>query len=490
MRSASIAEWMIGRFTDRSRAAWIIGDLNEVQSEKGRLWFWLSVAGILIRLGWRPLTAFVAAFYAGNWALVAFQRAAFAVPFDSPHRAWGIWETVLENLPFIGAVLWTGLLYAAIRYGIRDRLVHFVLAMTGLVSVITYYWWEPFVPEVCVALIVAIAAACMLSGKGRRNALILVLFVSIGRVSTLFCGYLVHQHLIFSGPMGDVELRAHSSILWMIFCLYLLNAWILTAVFSWLRHWIPLALTPQQKGKRGGSLGMVIGLASLILVATVGMTGKQYILYPIQAIGTNVVEVEYSGGRPGSTSAQHDRRNDYLTREDEKAVLEQVPFVSYSSPMLQIHDRIGFGSGVVKDILVLGVSPQYRRMRNLVLTAGRFFDEEDDISHSKSAVVTETFARQKFGTINAVGRTFQITGIPFTVIGTFKEAVDTLGETEVADQTILIPYSVARYFTGTDAIKSIFFSIRDTGDVERAAKEILKVINSRHQFGSVYHART
>ena len=144
------------------------------------------------------------------------------------------------------------------------------------------------------------------------------------------------------------------------------------------------------------SLGMVIGSASLILVVTVGMTGKQYILHLIQAIGTNMVQVEYSGGGPGST-AQHDFRNDYLTREDETAVDEQVPSVAYSSPMLQMHDRISFGNGVVKDILVLGVSPQYRQVRNLILIAGRFFDEEDDTSHAHVAVVTEPFARQRFG---------------------------------------------------------------------------------------------
>ncbi len=238
------------------------------------------------------------------------------------------------------------------------------------------------------------------------------------------------------------------------------------------------------------SLGMVIGSASLILVVTVGMTGKQYILHLIEAIGTNMVEIEYSGAGPGST-AQHDFRNDYLTREDEAAVDEQVPSVAYSSPMLQMHDRVSFGNGVVKDILVLGVSPQYKQVRNLILIAGRFFDEEDNASHAKVAVITEPFARQRFGsTTAAVNQSFEISGIPFTVIGTFKEAVDTLGQSEVADQTILIPYSVARYFTGTNDVKQIFFSIRDTGDVELATKQILKVIQSRHQPSSVYQAQT
>jgi putative ABC transport system permease protein len=237
------------------------------------------------------------------------------------------------------------------------------------------------------------------------------------------------------------------------------------------------------------SLGMVIGSASLILVVTVALTGKNYILHLIQSIGSNMVEVEYSGGGPGS-AAQHEVRNDFLTREDETAVLDRVPSVAFSSPMLQMHDRISLGNGVVKDILVLGVSPQYRQVRNLILLNGRFFDDADEVTHSKVAVVTEPFARQRFGSSNAVNQTFEIKGIPFTIIGTFKESVDTLGQTEVADQTILIPYSVARYFTGTDDVKKIFFSVRDSGDVELAKKQILQVIRSRHQPNSVYDGQT
>src|ERR1700739_848126 len=73
------------------------------------------------------------------------------------------------------------------------------------------------------------------------------------------------------------------------------------------------------------ALGMVIGTASVILVVTIGLTGKQYILNLIQKIGTNEVEVEYAGG--GATGADQVLYNDYLTREDEKAVVAQVPSV-------------------------------------------------------------------------------------------------------------------------------------------------------------------
>ena len=140
------------------------------------------------------------------------------------------------------------------------------------------------------------------------------------------------------------------------------------------------------------ALGMVIGTASVILVVTIGLTGKQFILNQIQKIGTNEVEVEYGGG--GTTGAERVLYNDYLTRDDEKAVLAQLPSVRYSSPILERHDRISFGGGVVKDTLVLGVSPQYRNVRNLVVLAGRFFDEQDEATTAKGAVVTAPFAQR------------------------------------------------------------------------------------------------
>src|SRR6478736_580762 len=106
------------------------------------------------------------------------------------------------------------------------------------------------------------------------------------------------------------------------------------------------------------ALGMVIGTASVILVVTIGLTGKQFILNEIQKIGTNEVEVEYAGG--GASGSGRVLYNDSLTREDEKAVLAQVPSVLYSSPILEMHERISFGGGMVKDTLVMGVSPEYR----------------------------------------------------------------------------------------------------------------------------------
>ena len=233
------------------------------------------------------------------------------------------------------------------------------------------------------------------------------------------------------------------------------------------------------------ALGMVIGTASLILVVTIGMTGKQYILGQIQAIGANMIYAYYEGGGSGAVSTVP---QDYLTVADMNAVREQVPGVRAASPMVQINDRISVGNGKERDILVLGVSTEYRDVRNLLVLSGRFFDEDDSAARNKVAVVTEKFARKMFGTPeSAVGQMIKLSGLPFTIIGTFRERVETFGQSEISEDTLLIPYTVARFMTGNERVKQIFFSMADAQDVRRGTEQIKEVIQSRHRPESIYH---
>ncbi|HKT49452.1 MAG TPA: ABC transporter permease [Candidatus Angelobacter sp.] len=233
------------------------------------------------------------------------------------------------------------------------------------------------------------------------------------------------------------------------------------------------------------AIGMVIGTASLILVVTIGLTGKQYVMNQIQSIGANLIYAYYEGGSNASVSLG--AGGDYLTVEDMKAVQQQVPGIQAASPMLELHDRISVGNGKQRDILVLGVSPQYETVRNLQVLAGRFFDDDDAMSRAKVAVVTQQFAQTVYGNVSsAVGKEIKISGLPFVIVGTFRERIDTLGQSEIAGDTILIPYSVGRYFTGNDAVKQLFFSTADAGDVPRATQLIQQVIQSRHRPQSVY----
>jgi putative ABC transport system permease protein len=231
------------------------------------------------------------------------------------------------------------------------------------------------------------------------------------------------------------------------------------------------------------ALGMIIGTASLILVTTIGLTGKQYVLNQIQAIGSNMIYAYYEAG--GNASAHTGGIADYLSEADMRAIQEQVPGIQAASPMLELHDRIGVGGGKEREILVLGVSPQYASVRNLEVLAGRFFDNEDSMARAKVAVVTLQFAQRKFGSASAAkDQDIKIFGLPFKIIGTFRERVDTFGQSEIAGDTVLIPDTVARYFTST--VKQLFFSVADAGDVPRATEMIREVLQSRHRPESVY----
>ncbi|MGB7641438.1 MAG: ABC transporter permease, partial [Terriglobales bacterium] len=230
------------------------------------------------------------------------------------------------------------------------------------------------------------------------------------------------------------------------------------------------------------ALGMMIGTASLILVATISLTGKQYVLTLIQGYGTNMVEAEYEAGGQGAETVPDD-----LTIDDLRAIQLQVPGIAAASPVVPIYERIGTGNGRERDIQVLGVEPGYLQVRNLIVLAGRFFDPEDSQAHNKVGVVMQKLAEDLYGSCaNALGKTVKLSGLPFSIIGCFRERVDTFGQSEVTDRTMLIPYSVIRYFQAKPSVRQLYFSASDASEVVPVTKQIERVIQSRHRPNSLY----
>ncbi|MGA2422543.1 MAG: ABC transporter permease [Terriglobales bacterium] len=234
------------------------------------------------------------------------------------------------------------------------------------------------------------------------------------------------------------------------------------------------------------ALGMVIGTASLILVTTIGLTGRQYLLNQIQSIGSNWIYAEYeSGGGRISNSG-----SDALTIEDMEAVQHQVDGIVAASPVLPLNDRVAVGGGKERDLQIMGVYPDYEKIRNLVILSGRFFDNQDSQAHNKVGVIGPKLAIQLYGSEQAaLGRTLKLSGLPFTVIGIFRERVDTFEQSEVTENTMLVPYTVIRYFQQTPVVKQIFFSASDTASVVPITAQVQRVLQSRHRPESVYSVR-
>jgi putative ABC transport system permease protein len=234
------------------------------------------------------------------------------------------------------------------------------------------------------------------------------------------------------------------------------------------------------------ALGMVIGTASLILVTTIGLTGKQYLLNQIQAIGSNWVYAEYESGGERITNTG----NDALTIQDMEAVQHQVSGIAYASPVVPLDERVAVGDGKERDLHIMGVAPEYQQVRNLLILQGRFFDSQDSQAHNKVGVITPKLAIELYGSEEAsLGKTVKLSGLPFTIIGTFRERVDTFGQSEVTENTMLIPYSVIRYFQEAPTVKQIFFSAADTSLVVPVTAQVQRVIQSRHRQESVYRVR-
>ena len=231
-------------------------------------------------------------------------------------------------------------------------------------------------------------------------------------------------------------------------------------------------------------LGMVIGTASLILVVTIGLTGKQYVLNLIQGIGANLIYAEYEGGAQRITSTAPDP----LTVDDMTAAREQIPGIVAASPVALLNERVPVGDGKERDIQILGTYPEYAVVRNLVVVSGRFFDQQDEQGHNKVGLITEKMAEEIYGSPTAaIGKVIKLSGLPFTVVGTFRERVNTFGESEVTTNTFVIPYTVSRFFSDTPSVKLIYFSVADSSMVEPITEQVRRVIQSRHRAESVYN---
>src|SRR5215475_9348270 len=153
-------------------------------------------------------------------------------------------------------------------------------------------------------------------------------------------------------------------------------------------------------------------------------------------------------------------------------------------------DQILIG-GKVQDVKVLGTDEAYQPVRNIVVSTGRFLDRNDVEQRSHVVLLTEKLAERMYGSIGAaLNQTIRLYGLQFTVIGTFREKVETFGQSEVEKDTILIPITVLRYFTPEERIDPIYVQARSVQDVDGVAQRVQQILESRHRPGARYRVDT
>jgi len=236
MPNAVCAEWLIARFTDRRRAAAAVGDLLEVAAEQGPLWFWSSVAGIVLSLTWRRLVALLAAFLCLS-LLRTFPMPVLAPLHGIPtaHKVPENWRPFFVTLDKFGMLLWIAAPYAAICYGFRDKLSQLLLVASAIATTIIFYWWIPAVASTAFALGIGVLIFSVAAAKPRRALLAVGVALGVGFCGVQFMLHLWQEYLaLFPLSATGFSLSANS--------LPLLAVAIQTAACGWMHRFVRRAL--------------------------------------------------------------------------------------------------------------------------------------------------------------------------------------------------------------------------------------------------------
>jgi putative ABC transport system permease protein len=232
------------------------------------------------------------------------------------------------------------------------------------------------------------------------------------------------------------------------------------------------------------SLGVIIGSASIVLVVTVALTSRKFVISQIEAVGSNLVwaELVRSSDAPQPLSYE-------MTIGDMQAAKGAIPQVVETGGIRDIAMEVVV-HGVSRPVRLIGVTEGYQAIRRLIVLRGRYFDSLDMEGRSKVCLITKELAQRVYGIENPIGRTLRMEELTFTVIGVFKERVETYGQSEIQDESVLIPFSLLKDYTGVDVLRTLFAQADSPEDVPAVERQLEKLLRSRHPAQADYKVQT
>jgi putative ABC transport system permease protein len=232
------------------------------------------------------------------------------------------------------------------------------------------------------------------------------------------------------------------------------------------------------------SLGVIIGSASIVLVVTVALTSKKFVISKIEAVGSNVVWAELVRSSEKAQPLSYE-----LTLEDMEAVKSAIPDVAQAAGTSDIQMSV-VAQGVVRPVTLIGVTAGYQEIRRLVVLRGRYLDALDMETRSKTCVITPQLAKRLFGQDNPVGRELHVGELIFTIIGVFNERVETFGLSDIQTETVLIPFGLIKYYTGLNTLKVLDVQAATPESVPRVQRQLSELLQSRHPSAAEYNVQT
>ena len=224
-------------------------------------------------------------------------------------------------------------------------------------------------------------------------------------------------------------------------------------------------------------LGIIIGVAAVIALVSIGNGVKQDIENSISSLGSNLLVVLPGAPRtPGARPSQGSMKSLKISDYEAIAKLEGV---KAASPMTN-------GSYVVIyqnknwTTSVAGVNSNFQDVNNWTMTSGRFFSDKNVQNRERVAVVGQTVVKNLFADEDPVGKEIRVKNIPFRVIGVLKSKGNgTMGNDQ--DDTVLIPYTTSmERVEGIDYLRRVYVVAKDDEGIDRLQADIENLLRVRH----------
>jgi putative ABC transport system permease protein len=230
------------------------------------------------------------------------------------------------------------------------------------------------------------------------------------------------------------------------------------------------------------TLGVMIGVFSVILAVAVGNGAKVSVNQQIATLGSNMAIVVPEPERTNGPPRPGDRGR--LTERDGEAIARQVPGVNAVAPQIRTSVQLVTG-GRSASTQAIGSTAEFASISNIDTADGRFLTNSDVGAATRVVVIGQTVADKLFADISPVGQTVRINRVPFTIIGLLESKGSNLGNDN--DDQIIMPISTLRQrlstatVQGPDDVTLLFVGFEDEDSLVAGDREIKSLLRDRYR---------
>lgn len=210
-------------------------------------------------------------------------------------------------------------------------------------------------------------------------------------------------------------------------------------------------------------LGLVIGIASVIVLVGIGNGTSKSIVSQVQSLGTDVLTLNIQSS---------DYSLDYSDIED----LLNIQNVEYAAPYKNISSTVSREGNTSSRASIIATTPDYMETLGLTISRGRLLSQIDVENYNKVCLIGNDLAEDLFSLSNPVGQSLKIDGDNYTVIGVLTAVGSSMGTN--IDDMMIIPFTTAKYLGGDTSINNLYIKVEDEDYIENTTTLIENYVES------------